>query len=90
MTVHAYCQAHDQPLDWCDHDGDDITLGGRITPANFTAIFTPQQAARIKADVFMLRCAADAESLRYSDRILDNDGGHRWFAYCLDIVARRS
>jgi hypothetical protein len=65
---------------------DDWTDG--ITIAALAARFTPRQAARIKANVLVLRSHTDRESLEYWDPVFDNDPGHRWFCFCLDAVAR--
>ena len=52
------------------------------------ALFSPREAAQIKYQVHMLRCL-DSKGARYMDRVTADDGGHRWFTYCLDAVARR-
>jgi hypothetical protein len=67
--------------------GDDWTDG--ITVAAIAAQLSPQQAARVKYQVLALRACTDAGSLEYSDRVIGNDPGHRWFCFCLDVTARR-
>lgn len=57
-------------------------------PAVMRERFTPKQAAHVKWQVLALRQCTDAESLRLTDHIFENDPGHRWFTQCLDAVAR--
>jgi hypothetical protein len=69
------------------NDNDDFTDG--ITVEIMAKNFTPKQAAHIKYKVLAIRAVTDKESLEYSDRVIGNDPGHRWFCFCLDAVARR-
>jgi hypothetical protein len=60
------------------------------TPATFAAVITPQRAVAAKITGARLRVAADRESLRRQDLLLENSAAHQWFCYCLDAVARRA
>jgi hypothetical protein len=64
---------------------EDLSL---LTVARMNGLFTPQQAARIKYRVAMLRLATVPDE--HADALMNNDSGHRMFVYCLDAVARRA
>jgi hypothetical protein len=49
---------------------------------------TPKQAAHVKYMELVIRSCTDQESLDYADRVIGNDPRHRWFCFCLDVVAR--
>lgn len=67
-------------------DEDDFTDG--MTVARMAEMFTPQQAASVKARAIGLRLCSvpDPET----DELLRQDAGHQWFMFCLDAVARRA
>ena len=58
------------------------------TVARMEALFTPQDAARIKYQVAALRLCTDPDE--HIDRLLRDDPGHQMFVYCMDAVARRA
>ena len=58
------------------------------TVARMEALFTPQQAARIKWQVAALRLCTEPDA--HLDALMDGDPGHRMFVYCMDAVARRA
>jgi hypothetical protein len=61
---------------------------GGLTVARMAEQFTPQEAARIKAQSAALKLNIEPDE--HIDTMMRWHPGHQWFLFCLDAVARRA